>query len=174
MKLRKPTEEEKKELLEHVIASKYIKEPSAEERQDEADVIDNSAYIAVFDDYITDGPGYAGKVMVVVWSGAPEFTETYYWPRPILPEDEDKLLGEIDWRDGKHEPRIEKVFIEEMLILTDEAIDKKIDAMMDDFQTEIFDAYKAKSGTLAVMARMHLRAKIIQLKLQSRQKEKAA
>lgn len=32
----------------------------------------NSAWIAVFDDYITDCPGYAGKVIVVVWGAGPD------------------------------------------------------------------------------------------------------
>lgn len=174
MQPRKPTEGEKKELLEHLIFEKYLNEPSPETRQEEFDTINNNAYIAVFDDYITDGPGYAGKVMVVVWSGAPEFTETYYWPRPILPEDKDKLMGEIDWHDGKHEPKLDRVFIEEMLILSDEAVDKKIDEMIDEFQEKIIEAYKARSGTLSVLARVNLRARIIQLKLQSKREEKSA
>jgi hypothetical protein len=37
------------------------------------------AYIAVFDNYITGSPGYAGKVMVVVWDGSPAQYETYTW-----------------------------------------------------------------------------------------------
>ena len=41
-------------------------------------MIENAA-IAVFENYMSDGPGYAGKVMVVVWSGGPEFTDTYTW-----------------------------------------------------------------------------------------------
>ena len=38
-----------------------------------------SAAIAVFDHYITSSPGYSGKLMVVVYEGGPEMTETYTW-----------------------------------------------------------------------------------------------
>ena len=38
-----------------------------------------SAAIAVFDNYTTSSPGYSGKLMVVVYQGAPEMTETYTW-----------------------------------------------------------------------------------------------
>jgi hypothetical protein len=108
MEPRKPTDAEKKELLDFLIGEGYIEKPDEDE-----DLFDGSIYAAVFDDYITGGPGYAGKVMVVVWDGSPSFTETYYWPRPFLTEDDHKLIGEIDWHDGKHEPKIEKVKIEQ-------------------------------------------------------------
>src|SRR5579872_5791215 len=64
---RRPTKEEKTELLEHIITNKYLGEPTEEDRQDDAYNIENSVYIAVFDRYSTCSPGYAGKVMVVVW-----------------------------------------------------------------------------------------------------------
>jgi|SRR5947207_8156918 len=80
MEPRIPTEAEKEELLEEVITQKYSNPPSDEGRQDDADAIENAS-IAVFDNYITDSPGYAGKLMVVVWSGDPSFTETYTWDR---------------------------------------------------------------------------------------------
>jgi len=35
-------------------------------------------YFAVFDDYVSDCPAYAGKLMVAVW-GMPEFYEVYIW-----------------------------------------------------------------------------------------------
>lgn len=113
MEPRKPTEAEKKELLEFVIANKYLKAPTAEERQDEADTIEDNAYIAVFDDYVTCSPGYAGKVMVIVWDGSPSFTQTFTWERSVLPGEEHTPLGQIDWHDGKHEPKLENVTIEQ-------------------------------------------------------------
>ncbi|HVB25717.1 MAG TPA: hypothetical protein VNG51_27520 [Ktedonobacteraceae bacterium] len=112
MNPRKPTEEEKAELLECIIKEKYINPPSEEERADEAGMVDNAA-IAVFDKYITDGPGYAGKVMVVVWSGSPTFTETYTWERPFLEGEEKIPVGQINWHDGKHEPRLKREYIEQ-------------------------------------------------------------
>jgi len=36
-----------------------------------------NAAIAVWDDYITDGPCYCGKVMVVVWPGSPSFHNVF-------------------------------------------------------------------------------------------------
>ncbi len=59
--------------------------------KDEIDEACNSvrtAAVAVFDHYMTDCPGYAGKVMVVIWSGAPELHELFCWRenrlRPVL------------------------------------------------------------------------------------------
>lgn len=37
----------------------------------------DGAAIAVFDNYITDSPGYAGKILVVVWPAAPSFYEVF-------------------------------------------------------------------------------------------------
>jgi hypothetical protein len=111
MEPRAPTAEEKNELLEFVIAHRYLGEPSAQERAEEAVSIESNA-IAVFDDYITDGPGYAGKVMVVVWGGSPAFTQTFIWERSLLPGEEHLSRGQIDWRDGRHEPQLTQVQLE--------------------------------------------------------------
>jgi hypothetical protein len=35
------------------------------------------AAIAVFDNYITDSPGYTGKVIMVVWPGSPNMYEVF-------------------------------------------------------------------------------------------------
>jgi hypothetical protein len=35
------------------------------------------ASIAVFDDYITGGPGFHGQVAVVVWDGSPSYATTF-------------------------------------------------------------------------------------------------
>ena len=78
MNPRKPTEVEKKELMEFQIQD--IPPADDEERQNLVNLVE-TASIAVFDDYITDSPGYAGKVMVVVWSHDPAFTDTYIWDR---------------------------------------------------------------------------------------------
>jgi hypothetical protein len=112
MEPRKPNEAEIIDLLDFIVPNKYAN-PTPEDYGEESDAIDSSAYIAVFDDYITDGPGYAGKVMVVIWSGSPSFTETYIWERDVLPGEEHTPLGQIDWHDGKHEPKLEKITIEQ-------------------------------------------------------------
>jgi hypothetical protein len=41
-------------------------------------------WIAVFDDYITGCPGYAGKVMYVVWDGAPYACDVFGWQQGKL------------------------------------------------------------------------------------------
>lgn len=35
------------------------------------------ASLVVFDHYMTDGPGYIGRVAVVVWNGSPGFVDTF-------------------------------------------------------------------------------------------------
>jgi len=47
--------------------------------KDWADGMAASAAVAVFDDYCTDCPGYAGKLMSVVWSGSPSFFDVFTW-----------------------------------------------------------------------------------------------
>ena len=37
------------------------------------------ASIAVFDNYCSDGPGYFGRVMVVVWTGGPGIFQAFTW-----------------------------------------------------------------------------------------------
>ena len=57
-------------------------------------VIEN-AYTAVFDHYITDGPGYTGKLMLVAWSGSPCFYECFIWKEGqiVLLEQAEELRG---------------------------------------------------------------------------------
>ena len=76
MKSRIPTKEEKIELVEYLLKHDY-KNDENERLNIEAFV--ESAAIAVFDNYITSSPGYSGKLMVVVYQGSPEMTETYTW-----------------------------------------------------------------------------------------------
>ena len=54
-----------------------------------------SAWIAVFDDYITDGPGYSGKVMCVVWGADPSEVDVFRWQDDRLK----KCTGEYDQGD---------------------------------------------------------------------------
>jgi hypothetical protein len=49
------------------------------ENEKEAAWLVEMAYIAVFDDYVTGCPGYAGTVMTVVWDGSPTQYEVYIW-----------------------------------------------------------------------------------------------
>ena len=76
MKSRIPTKEEKIELVEYIL-SHDLRNDENERANIEGFV--ESAAIAVFDNYITSSPGYSGKLMVVVYEGAPEMTETYTW-----------------------------------------------------------------------------------------------
>jgi len=71
---RQPTEVEKKELVDFL-----LRENAADEDMDTIKMYVDNAFIAVFDHYVTGSPGYAGKVMVVVYDGATTQTETYSW-----------------------------------------------------------------------------------------------
>ena len=76
MKSRIPTKEEKIELLEYLLKHGYKNDEN--ERANIEGFVESAA-IAVFDNYITSSPGYSGKLMVVVYDGSPEMTETYTW-----------------------------------------------------------------------------------------------
>jgi hypothetical protein len=70
---RLPNEQEISELI------RYQMENGGLDVEEANELVNNSAYMSVFDDYITDGPCYAGKVMAAVWSGSPEFYEVFVW-----------------------------------------------------------------------------------------------
>jgi hypothetical protein len=76
MKSRIPTKEEKIELVEYIL--KHDLKNDENERANIEGFVESAA-IAVFDNYITSSPGYSGKLMVVVYEGSPEMTETYTW-----------------------------------------------------------------------------------------------
>jgi hypothetical protein len=76
MNPRIPTKEEKIELVEYLL--KHDLKNDENERVNIEGFVESAA-IAVFDNYITSSPGYSGKLMVVVYDGAPEMTETYTW-----------------------------------------------------------------------------------------------
>ena len=76
MHSRVPTKEEKIELVEYIL--KHGLRNDENERENIEGVVESAA-IAVFDHYITSSPGYSGKLMVVVYEGSPEMTETYTW-----------------------------------------------------------------------------------------------
>lgn len=102
MQPRKHTEEEKRHLLNYLVGHDNFA------REDIETTVD-SAFIAVFDDYTSGGPEYSGKVMVVVYDGHPSETETYLWQRERKEGEEDLPSGRINWQDGKHEPKMERV-----------------------------------------------------------------
>ncbi len=45
------------------------------------DELGGQTYIAIFDRYITDGPGFAGPVAVIIWGAGPEWVTSlkYDW-----------------------------------------------------------------------------------------------
>lgn len=51
------------------------------EFQETKDALDQAA-VAVFDGYISDGPGYAGRVATVVWPGGPELFDVFILDGP--------------------------------------------------------------------------------------------
>jgi hypothetical protein len=63
-----PTAQEKHRLVELLV--------TRGQDVDEAKLlVEENAYIAVFDSYITTSPGYAGKVMLVLWDDKPSHYE---------------------------------------------------------------------------------------------------
>jgi hypothetical protein len=82
--LRPPDEEEIKQLKQYL----FNKMMGGEFDEEEATGLLGDAYIAVFPDYVTGGPGYFGRVMIVVYDGSPGFVESYCWDK-----DEIRLAG---------------------------------------------------------------------------------
>lgn len=68
---RSPSRHEEKE-----IARWLAKQEKSPLTQDHIDRVSN-AYMAVFDDYMSDGPGHTGRVMVCVWPGGPELISVF-------------------------------------------------------------------------------------------------
>ena len=75
---RQPNDEEINQLALYLLAQRNADPADAEEVNDAKEQVE-SASAAVFDHYITDCPGYAGKLMVVIWSGDPSFCEVFGW-----------------------------------------------------------------------------------------------
>ena len=105
MNPRKPTEAEKNELVTYLLVNDYAND---KDEREQVEGFVKSAAIAVFDDYISGGPGYAGKIMVVIYDGGPYQTETYTWIRDINPGEENVPIGQINWQDGNHEPKLHR------------------------------------------------------------------
>ena len=79
MNPRQPNDQEKSELAFYV--AEQMGGFEANDHMEQAKgFVENSA-VAVFDNYITDCPGYAGKLMSVVWSGSPDFYEVFTWDK---------------------------------------------------------------------------------------------
>jgi hypothetical protein len=85
MNPRKPTQTEKKLLAEYILRDEDLELYDAgkidPERKAEVEEAIEAAAIVIFDHYIIDSVGYAGKIMVVVWPSAPENTQTFTWSR---------------------------------------------------------------------------------------------
>src|SRR5439155_7392791 len=78
---RKPTKQEVEQLIACEALEMY-ENPTTEEVAEARETIAGwvaDAAVSVFDQYITDSPGYSGKVLVVVWPASPAMTATYIW-----------------------------------------------------------------------------------------------
>lgn len=69
---RLPTNEERQQLI------PYIKQNFELDHEEATDLVDHTA-ITVFDRYMTNTPGFAGKLMMVVWPGSPAYYDVYTW-----------------------------------------------------------------------------------------------
>ena len=81
MEPRKPTKTEKQDL------TRYQTNVSGQETEDMGRIVESSS-VAVFDDYITGGPGYSGKVMMVVWEASPSIFDVYTWKNGQIHQEE--------------------------------------------------------------------------------------
>jgi hypothetical protein len=101
MNPRKPTEEEKQQLITYFQENGLIYEPETIETFD-------TWYIAVFDDYQFDYPGYHDKVLVILPTHYiyPEIVEIYVWhegkiTRVMNEEDINRIIDEnLDKKHG--------------------------------------------------------------------------
>ena len=71
---RKPTQTELHQLARHIHGERCYGG-----NFEEARIAAEAAYVSVFDSYMTECPGYEGKLMVVVWSAEPSFYQVYIW-----------------------------------------------------------------------------------------------
>jgi hypothetical protein len=76
-KPRKPTQAEKSDLVYYVVNE--ISGIGATDQMKFAHAWVEDAAIAVFDDCLTDYPGYVLKLMMVVWHSSPEQYEVFIW-----------------------------------------------------------------------------------------------
>ncbi len=84
MNPRKPTQEEKDQLVQYLWLKNYV-DPTDADKEEQQGFVENAA-ISVFDHYTTDSPGYQGKLMVVVWGGSPTLCQVYIWNREEIEE----------------------------------------------------------------------------------------
>lgn len=78
---REPTEAELQAFFDFQLQAIY-RDPAEVICQEDRDQVTGdieAARVAVFDNYISDGPGYTGSLMVVIWGGGPETFELYGW-----------------------------------------------------------------------------------------------
>ncbi len=87
---RAPTGHELNELTEWELTMGLDKET--------AEGLVQSAYVAVFDEYQSDGPVYAGKIMTVVWSGMPSVFNVFVWHEGKMVEEVHDLLADRNER----------------------------------------------------------------------------
>lgn len=75
---RKPNEVELRQLAQFIAQQSGFSDDPIKNEAEAARIV-SSAFIAVFDDYCTGGPGWFGKLMVMVWDGSPSQYEVYVW-----------------------------------------------------------------------------------------------
>jgi hypothetical protein len=71
---RKPNYNELKQLAEYLIVDEKVQPVDLEFEL-------STAFIVMIDDYTTFYPGYAGKVMIVVWGVSPYWCDTFVWSK---------------------------------------------------------------------------------------------
>lgn len=77
---RLPTSQEKDEVW-HYLCREYAFEAQADFSTEGGQIkaMLEDAAIAVFDHFMSDCPGFCGKLMVVIWPGGPSMREVFGW-----------------------------------------------------------------------------------------------
>lgn len=100
---RLPTKEEKRQLTNLLMNARGT---SHEETRDAVE----AAYIGVFDQYVTGGPGYMGKAMFVVWDGSPSFFDVFTWNEVgSIEQETSEELGQANAEIGRLRKDIERL-----------------------------------------------------------------
>ena len=83
--LRKPNEKEKEELKKYLYIEMFN---SNDGDQENIENLVNNAHMGVIENYMSDCPGYAGKVLFIIWGFLGAY-ELYGW-------DKEKMLFKVD------------------------------------------------------------------------------
>ena len=78
MQPRLPNHQERHALITW-LTSQHLSTEATQEELNNVNHLIERAFITLFDDYLADSPGYAGKLLMVVWPAGPAMYEVFIW-----------------------------------------------------------------------------------------------